>query len=108
MKLIIIKALEMIAPPIIKKAISYFGRKKESRKVIDLINHDLFNTLDRTRLKIHTMKFYTHGEYDRVKTRMCYDFAKHKTLSASARMEDMLRVQEYRLLWIEMSLKDLY
>lgn len=93
MKLILIKAVEMIAPPIIKKAITYFGRKKEDRQVIELINHDLFNTLERTRQKIHTMKFYTHGEYDRVKTRMCYDFAKHKTLKCGIRMEDMLRVR---------------
>lgn len=85
--------LEMIAPPIIKKAISYFGRKKESRKIIELLNHDLFHTLERTRQKIHTMKFYTHGEYDRVKTRMCYDFAKHKTLKCGIRMEDILRIR---------------
>ena len=84
--------LEAIAPPIIKKALTYFGRKKESRNIIDLINHDVFHTLEKTRQSIKTMKFYTHGKYDVVKTAMCYDFAKQKTYKCGIRMENMLRI----------------
>ena len=89
----ILYILKMIAPPIINKAINYFGRKKEKRDIIELENHDVFHTLERTRQSIKTMKFYTHGEYDRVKTAMCYDFAKHKTIKCGDRMDRILRVR---------------
>ena len=89
----ILYILEMIAPPIINKAITYFGRKKEKRDIVELENHDVFHTLERTRQIIKTMQFYTHGEFDRVKTAMCYDFAKHKTIKCGDRMDKLLRVK---------------
>ncbi len=89
----LVTILELIAPPVIKKAITYFGRKKEKRDIIELLNHDVFHTLERTRQRVKTMRFYTHGEYDRVKTAMCYDFAKHKTYKCGVRMEGILRVR---------------
>ena len=43
-------------------------------KVSHLINHDVFSALNRATSEVRVMKFYTHGEYDEVKSRMCYDF----------------------------------
>ena len=55
-------------------------RNKKYRKVAELKSHDIFNTMTRVRNEVANMKFFTHGEYDKVKTRMCYDFTKNKTI----------------------------
>lgn len=50
-------------------------QKKEVRRGIeDLRNHNVFTTLKRITYEVSNMKFYTHKEYDRVKTQMCEDF----------------------------------
>ena len=64
--------------------------KNRDRKVKELINHDLFNTFDRVKLEVKNMKFYTHGKYDAVKTKMCYDFAKFKSEVCYQRFEELL------------------
>lgn len=90
MKLAILKILEIILPQFIK---SIFSKKEKKRLIIDLENHDVFSTLDRVRNEVANLKFYTHGEYDKVKTRMCYDFTKHKSIKCSARMLEIVRTK---------------
>jgi len=91
MKLALLKILEIILPQFIK---SIFNRKEKKRLIIDLENHDVFSTLDRVRNEVANLKFYTHGEYDKVKTRMCYDFTKHKSIKCSARMLEIVRTKD--------------
>ena len=93
MKLALLKILEIILPQFIK---SIFSKKEKKRLIIDLENHDVFSTLDRVRNEVANLKFYTHGEYDKVKTRMCYDFTKHKSIKCSARMLEIVRTKRYR------------
>ena len=80
----------MILPPFINSLIKLIKKSKSKRKISELQNHDIFSTMNRVRNEVGNLKFFTHGEYDKVKTRMCYDFAKHKTLKCSARMMDLL------------------
>ena len=91
MKLALLKILEIILPQFIK---SIFNKKEKKRLIIDLENHDVFSTLDRVRNEVANLKFYTHGEYDKVKTRMCYDFTKHKSIKCSARMLEIVRTKD--------------
>lgn len=91
MKLALLKILEIILPQFIK---SIFKKKEKKRLIIDLENHDVFSTLDRVRNEVANLKFYTHGEYDKVKTRMCYDFTKHKSIKCSARMLEIVRTKD--------------
>lgn len=61
------------------KDISKLILKKEDKEDIkDLKNHDIFSTLERVKKEVFFMKFYTHGEYDGVKTQMCKDFTNYK------------------------------
>ena len=91
MKLALLKILELILPQFIK---SIFSKKEKKRLIIGLENHDVFSTLDRVRNEVANLKFYTHGEYDKVKTRMCYDFTKHKSIKCSARMLEIVRTKD--------------
>jgi hypothetical protein len=90
MKIILLKVLEVIMPQFIK---TLFKKKEKKRLIIELENHDIFATLDRVRTEVANLKFYTHGEYDKVKTRMCYDFTKHKSIKCSSRMLDIIRTK---------------
>jgi hypothetical protein len=90
MKLALLKLLEIIIPPFVK---TLFKKKEKKRLIIDLENHDIFSTLVRVRNEVANLKFYTHGEYDKVKTRMCYDFTKHKSIKCSSRMLDIIRIK---------------
>jgi hypothetical protein len=47
-------------------------------KVSDLSNHDIFNTLQRVKQEVKVMRFYTDGNFDNTKTRMCQDFTNFK------------------------------
>lgn len=91
MKLALLKILETILPPFIKLI---FKKKEKKRLIIELENHDIFSTLVRVRNEVANLKFYTHGEYDKVKTRMCYDFTKHKSIKCSSRMLDIIRTRD--------------
>ena len=53
-------------------------RSEQKHQIIDLKSHDIFNTLERVKKEVYFMKFYTHGNYDSVKTAMCQDFTKFK------------------------------
>ena len=90
MKPIILKVLEIIIPQFIK---SIFKKKEKKRLIIQLENHDIFSTLVRVRNEVANLKFYTHGEYDKIKTRMCYDFTKHKSIKCSARMLELIKTK---------------
>jgi len=90
MKLALLKILETILPPFIKLI---FKKKEKKRLIIELENHDIFSTLVRVRNEVANLKFYTHGEYDKVKTRMCYDFTKHKSIKCSVRMLELIRTR---------------
>ena len=81
--------------------VSYFYKKpiselltkfksKKDRNIKDLVNHDLFNTLQRVKVEVKNMKFYSHGNYDSVKTKMCYDFTVFKTEVCYARFHSFL------------------
>jgi hypothetical protein len=58
----------------------------------ELINHDLFNTCVRVETEVSLMKFYTHGEYDITKSKMCKDFTKHKITVCTKAFEKILEV----------------
>jgi hypothetical protein len=73
----------------ISELLTKFKTKKE-RDIKELVNHDLFNTLNRVRLEVKNMKFYSHGQYDAVKTKMCYDFTIFKTQVCNDRFEKLL------------------
>ena len=58
---------------------SFVKRKnKKENKISDLKNHDLFNTLQRVKQEVKVLKFYTDGEIDVTKIRMCQDFTNFK------------------------------
>jgi hypothetical protein len=54
------------------------GKKEVKEDIKDLKSHDVFSTLERVKQEVAHMKFYSHGSYDSVKSRMCSDFAKFK------------------------------
>ena len=51
---------------------------KDKLNIKSLEHHDLFNTCVRVEKEVSFMKFYTHGEYDITKSKMCKDFVKYK------------------------------
>lgn len=92
---IILKILEAILPAFVGQlANKLFGKKVKKNVIADLKSHDIFNTLTRVRNEVATLKFYTHGEFDKVKTRMCYDFAKHKSLKCNVRISDLVNTRD--------------
>ncbi len=82
----------MIIPAIIKSVINLVGKRKK-KKVNELSNHDVFNTLVRVKNEVANMKFYTHGQYDKVKSKMCLDFTKYKTEVCGSRMKSLLNTR---------------
>ena len=53
--------------------------KKNKKESIDmLIDHDIFNTIERVRSEVKNQKFYTHGDYDSTKTKMFHTFMENK------------------------------
>lgn len=63
---------------------------KSIKKISDLKSHDLFNTCERIKHEIRFMKFYTHGKFDAVKTKMCVDFTTFKANVCSKRFKEFL------------------
>lgn len=64
--------------------------RSESDKILSLRNHDIFSTCIRVKKQVELMKFYTGGEYDATKTRMCGDFARHKVKVCGNRIYALL------------------
>ena len=54
--------------------------KDKSKNTIKMLSsHDIFNTLTRVKQEVMFQKFFTNGEYDATKTRMCIDFTNNKS-----------------------------
>ena len=66
MKLTLIKIMEMILPPFINSLINLLRKSKSKRKISELQNHNIFSTMNRVRSEVGNLKFFTHGEYDKV------------------------------------------
>ena len=97
--------------PILTNRLVYkFLNKSNKRKIKELRHHDVFNTLDRVVYEVKIQKYYTHGEYDAVKTRMCYDFTKNKSIACGFLMNkfvertdiDTMRVDRLKNLVIDL------
>jgi len=71
--------------------------KKEEKHINNLKDHDIFTTCSRVKTEVHLMKFYTDGEYDATKTRMCGDFARHKVEVCSKRIEGFISNDLFKL-----------
>lgn len=66
------------------------SRMKRGHKIKDLRNHNVFITLKRIKYEVSNMKFYTHKEFDEVKTQMCDDFTEIKSDVCSKYMMEFL------------------
>jgi len=64
--------------------------KKKITRIEDLLEHNVFNSLEAVSQEVKVMKFYTHKDYDRVKSIMCYDFTKSKAKVCASHMREML------------------
>lgn len=82
--------IEKIKSIKLKNIFNKFKKKQDSRKIVDLVNHDIFNTCNRVDREISFMKFYTNGEYDATKTKMCIDFSNHKVRVCKVRFKNFL------------------
>ena len=65
---------------------------KNKLTINSLQHHDLFNTCVRVEKEVSLMKFYTHGQYDIIKSKMCKDFVKYKIKICTKGFEDILKV----------------
>ncbi len=65
---------------------------KNKLTISSLQHHDLFNTCVRVEKEVSLMKFYTHGQYDVIKSKMCKDFVKYKIKICTKGFEDILKV----------------
>ena len=74
----------------LNKSFSIFFNRNRIRKINTLKHHDVFNALDRAVYEVKIQRYYTHKEYDAVKTRMCYDFAKNKSTVCGEFMKDFV------------------
>jgi len=75
----------------IPKWVNKFLSVKNKLTIKSLEHHDVFNTCARVEKKVSFMKFYTHGEYDVSKSKMCKDFVKHKIRVCSDSFNDILK-----------------
>ncbi len=60
------------------------------RSVDDLKYHYIFSTLPLALQEVKSKKYYTHGKFDHVKTKMCYDFTRHKVEVCEKHMLEFL------------------
>lgn len=65
---------------------------KETKIIKSLKYHDVFNSLDRVVYEVKLQKYYTDKEYDAVKTRMCYDFTKQKSITCGKFMVEFIKI----------------
>tara|TARA_R110001592_G_scaffold145690_6_gene369311 strand:+ start:537 stop:1214 length:678 start_codon:yes stop_codon:yes gene_type:complete len=87
---IFISIIMVIFKEVIKKYFLSFKKPQNHSKISNLKHHDVFNTLIRTKKDIEVMHFYTHGELDVTKTKMCIDFANSKVEVCYKRMHELL------------------
>ena len=66
-------------------------KKNKKQRIEDLLLHNVFVTLERAVLEVKVMKFYTNKQYDKVKSRMCYDFTKSKSRTCAMHMKNLAR-----------------
>jgi len=72
------------------KLISFLKRILSIRNVQDLKYHYVFSTLPLALQDVKSRKYYTHGKFDHVKTKMCYDFTRHKVEVCAKHMLNFL------------------
>ena len=72
---------------------SIIFKKKKVNKIKELNDHDVFNTLRSAVNEVKIMRFYTYGEYDSIKSRMCYDFTNHKSEACAKHMKILLNTE---------------
>ena len=65
---------------------------KNKLTINSLQHHDLFNTCVRVEKEVFLMKFYSHGQYDIIKSKRCKDFVKYKIKRCTKGFEDILKV----------------
>ncbi len=93
--LIVITLVWIFKTPIakgVKDLLKKQPKEPRKKKIISLKNHDVFPTMNRVRNEVANMKFYTDKRFDRVKTRMCYDFTNHKVIECTKRMDDLIEI----------------
>lgn len=66
-------------------------KRKKNKKIQELLHHDVFSTLERAAFEVKVMKFYTGKKYDKVKSKMCYDFTKSKSRTCAMHMKNLAR-----------------
>ena len=71
--------------------VNTFLSVKHKLTIKSLEHHDVFNTCSRVEKEVSFMKFYTHGEYDISKSKMCKDFTKHKIKICSESFNNILK-----------------
>ena len=90
--ILIISLAVIYKEAIIKNVIGkFFKKKKPVQKIQDLLLHDVFATLERATHEVKIMKFYTNKKYDKVKSKMCYDFTKSKSRTCAMHMKNLAR-----------------
>jgi hypothetical protein len=75
------------------KLIVFVKRILKIRSVQDLKHHYVFSTLPLALQDVKSRTYYTHGKFDHVKTRMCYDFTKHKVEVCAKHMLNFLDIE---------------
>ena len=83
----------------------FLKRRSRKHRIDDLLNHDVFATLERATLEVKVMKFYTNKRYDKVKSKMCYDFTKSKSRTCAMHMKNLARYPKMETMTI-MELKN--
>ena len=71
--------------------VNIFLSVKNKLTIKSLEHHDVFNTCARVEKDVSFMKFYTHGEYDISKSKMCKDFVKYKIKVCSESFNNILK-----------------
>tara|TARA_R110000796_G_C14420638_1_gene419859 strand:+ start:145 stop:807 length:663 start_codon:yes stop_codon:yes gene_type:complete len=89
----VLTAISAVTVALINKRKLKSNSVSKKRQISSLKDHDVFNTLKRVEYEVANMKFYTHSDYDRVKTRMCYDFTKHKASVCGNYMLDLVNMK---------------
>tara|TARA_B110000503_G_C7166413_1_gene422071 strand:+ start:740 stop:1432 length:693 start_codon:yes stop_codon:yes gene_type:complete len=65
-------------------------RENPIKDITTLEDHDIFSTFSRVTGEVSNMRFYTRNEYDKTKSRMCYDFTVQKSISCQRLMKELI------------------